>query len=87
LKALLYEERFAIPVDYKFDSQINSVISTKSGDHKIYACISETGDHLFDAFRVLAICIWLKKDFNSTPRMASDWGTGVSSWKRNKKEK
>ncbi len=80
LMAILYEERIRIPQDHKFDNQINQVISTKSGMNTIYACISETGDHLFDAFRVLAICIWLKKDFNQTPKMSSNWGTGVNSW-------
>ena len=80
LMSLLYEERILIPQDPKFDNQINQVISTKSGTNVIYACISETGDHLFDAFRILAICVWLKKDFNNTPKMVSNWGVGVSSW-------
>jgi len=84
LMSLLYEVRLQIPIDHKFDNQINQVISTKSGTNTIYACISETGDHLFDAFRILAICIWLKKDFNQTPKMRSEWGTGASSWMPNK---
>lgn len=79
LKALLYEIRINIPMDYKFDNQVNGVISTKSGSRKIYACISETGDHLFDAFKVFAITQWLKKDFNETPPVNKDWGTGVIS--------
>ena len=80
LMSLLYEERLIIPQDHKFDNQINQVISTKSGTNTIYACISETGDHLFDAFRILAICIWQKNDFCSTPKMALDWGNGAVSW-------
>ncbi len=80
LKVLLYETRINIPIDYKFDEQINSVISTTSGMRKIYACISESGDHLFSSFKTFAIAQWLMKDFNQTPKMTQDWGTGASSW-------
>ena len=86
LKVLLYETRLNIPTDYKLDDQINSVISTTSGTRKTYICISESGDHLFDSFRVFAIAEWLKHSFNDTPRMATEWGSGVSSWVKQKKE-
>jgi len=82
LKILLYESRLHIPFDHKFDSQFSSVVSMNSGTRKMYACISETGDHLFDCFKVLAIAQWLKKDFNSTPSMLSKIGLGISSIKR-----
>lgn len=83
LKTLLYGTRCRIPIDHKFDSQINSVISTKSGTNTIYVCISETGDHLFEAWRVFAIAQWLKKDFNQTkPITNQDWGIGATSWKK-----
>jgi len=79
LKVLLYGTRIHIPIDYKFDNQIASVVSTSSGTRRMYACISQTGDHLFDCFRVFAIAQWLKKDFNMTPDMAITMGLGVSS--------
>jgi len=86
LKALLYETRCNIPKDYKFDMQLDSVISTQSGTRTIYACISVNGDHLFSAWRVFAITQWLKKDFNQTPEMKQERGTGVSSWVTKEKE-
>jgi hypothetical protein len=86
LKVLLYETRVSVPIDYKFDMQFNSVISTTSGTRKIYACVSETGDHLFDAFKVFAISQWVKKDFNQTPKMSQEFCSGVSSWKRKRGE-
>lgn len=88
LKVLLYETRINIPIDYKLEDQLNNVISTKSGMRKLYACISETGDHLWSGWRVFSIAQWLKKDFNQTPKMAEEWATGVSSWvKEESKEK
>ena len=88
LKVLLYENRINIPTDYKLDNQINSVVSTNSGTRKTYLCISESGNHLFDSFKVFAIAQWLKKDFNSTPKMSQEWGSGASSWRPEKnKEK
>ena len=53
---------------------------------KIYACLSETGDHLWSGWKVFAIAQWLKKDFNQTPKMTQEWGTGVSSWSKEKGE-
>jgi len=87
LKVLLYEHRIRIPIDYKFADQINSVISVNSGTRKIYACVSQTGDHLFDAFRIFAIAQWLKKDFNQTPKLRTNWGIGVSNWIKDKDKK
>jgi len=79
LKSLLYEERMEIPKDYKFDSQINSVVASKSGTRMTYECTSTTGDHNWSALRVFAIAQWLKKDFNMTPEITdADWGGGVS---------
>ncbi len=85
LKVLLYETRINIPTDYKLNDQLQKIISTTSGTRKKYMCISESGDHLFSSFRVFAISQWLKKDFNSTPRMSQDWGSGASSWTKGKK--
>ena len=86
LKVLLYEARLNLPTDYKLDDQINSVISTTSGTRKTYLCISESGDHLFDSFRVFAIAEWLKHSFNDTPRMKTEWGSGASSWVKEKEK-
>jgi hypothetical protein len=59
LRDLLYEEgRVDLPIDYKFDSQLNSVISTQSGNRTLYECISSE-DHLFAAFRVFGITEWI----------------------------
>lgn len=79
LKALLYETRMSLPIDYKFDTQINSVIALQSGTRTIYQCVAES-NHLFEAFRVFAISQWLKGDFNQTKPIRKEWGIGVSSW-------
>jgi len=58
LRDLLYEEgKFELPLDYKFDSQLNQVIATQSGNRTLYTCISAE-DHLFAAFRVFGITEW-----------------------------
>lgn len=58
LRDLLYEEgKFELPLDYKFDSQLNQVISTQSGNRTLYTCINAE-DHLFAAFRVFGITEW-----------------------------
>jgi len=81
LKTLLYEGKINIPADdFKFINQINSVICTSTGTRKVYACLSETGDHLFDSFKVFSTAEWLLNSFNETPLMNTDWGCGVSSW-------
>lgn len=86
LKVLLYEERCNLPLDYKFDTQFNSVMSTQSGTRRIYVCVSESGDHLFDAWRVFSIAQWLKKDFKLTKPMRKKRGTGVSNWTKDETE-
>jgi len=84
LKVLLYETRINIPIDYKLQDQLNSVICVTSGTRKTYPCISETGDHLFSGWRVFAICEWLKHSFNDTPKMSQERAIGVCSWIKNK---
>jgi len=59
---LLYAERMYLPMDYKLDIQLNSVISTQSGNRTVYACVSEE-DHLLAAFRVFSIMQW-SNEFN-----------------------
>lgn len=80
LKALLYAGRILMLTDFKLEKQINSVIARTVGSRTVYACVSEDGDHVFDAFKVFAICVWLRKDFNSTPKLSVESGLGVSSW-------
>lgn len=80
LKVLLYEERLKLPLDHKFNAQIGAVVSMQSGTRTVYNCIAQSGDHLFDAFKVLATAEWLKNSFNDTPSMSANWGSGVSSW-------
>jgi len=77
LKKLLYDKKFRIPLDYRFDKQLNAVISKISGTRKMYICPSGIGDHLFDAFRVLAIIIWKIRDFEDIPPTNSSWGLGT----------
>lgn len=81
LKTLLYEGRMILPFDNKLDSQLNAVISTMSGNRKLFQCISSTGNHLFDDFKVFAIMEWLKKSFDDQPQITTQWGIGVSSWR------
>ena len=81
LKTMLYEGRILMPSDFKFEKQINSVISRTVGTRTVYACVSEDGDHVFDAFKVFSICVWLKKDFNATPKLGTDnSGLGASNF-------
>lgn len=59
LKDLLYEEgKVEIPLDFKLDTQLNSIISTQSGNRTLFKCISEE-DHLLAAWKVFAIAEWL----------------------------
>jgi hypothetical protein len=77
-KNLLYNGRIKLPQDFKLETQLSSVISSQSGTRRIYACICQQGDHLFDTFRVFSVSQWLKKDFNQTKPMGSNnWGIGL----------
>ena len=77
LANLLYGGRFIIPVDYKFDSQFSVVMSMISGTRTKFRCVSESGDHLLDAHRVMAIAQWIKKDFNTTPKIENHPSAGA----------
>jgi hypothetical protein len=57
LKDLFYEERIELPLDYKLDSQLNSVVAMQSGNRTTYKCISEE-DHAFQSLQVFAIMAW-----------------------------
>jgi len=85
LKTLLYEGRILMPTDFKFEKQLNYVISRIVGTRTCYECVSPDGDHVWDSFKVFSICQWLKKDFNSTPKLTIESGIGVSSWSHPKK--
>ncbi len=77
LKVLLYEERMLLPMDYKFDVQFNSVVSTQSLSRTIYDVAAEE-DHLFDAFIVFAIAQWDKELSILKPTNTKKWcKTGV----------
>jgi hypothetical protein len=58
LKDLLYSDLMDLPIDYKFDQQINSVVSMQSGTRTTYDCVSQH-DHMFQAFQVFSIAHWL----------------------------
>jgi len=62
LKDLLYNEKIYIPIDYKLDVQLNSVVCSQKSSRISYACICEE-DHLFAAFRVFSIVEWME-EFN-----------------------
>ncbi len=62
LKDLLYDGRVDLPLDYKFDMQVNSVVAMQSGARTIYECISQE-NHLFQAFQVFSIAQWMN-EFN-----------------------
>jgi len=88
LQDMLYNGRCIIPEDFKFDSQFSVVVSMITGNRTKYKCVSQSGDHLFDAWRVFAIALWLKQDFNLTKPVQSDWGNSVGavSWKKGDKK-
>ena len=85
LKVLLYEGRVNIPQDYKFIKQLNSMISRVVGSRTVYACVSEDGDHVIDAWKVFSTAVWLKKDFNSTPVLSTPRGVGACNWATKRK--
>jgi len=60
LKDLLYDNIWQLPLDYKLDKQLNSVIGTQSGNRTIYG-VAGAEDHLFAAARVFAISQWVKQ--------------------------
>lgn len=67
LRDLLYEEgKFELPLDYKLDVQLNSMISTQSGNRTLYHCVSPE-DHLIAAFRVFSISQWINEFVNVKP--------------------
>ena len=57
LKELFYEERLVLPLDYRLDKQLNSVVSSMTGTRTVYECISDE-DHLLAAMRVFSIAQW-----------------------------
>lgn len=58
LKELLYEEKMSLPLDYKLDIQLNSVIAVQNISRIVYSVVSDE-DHLLAAFRVFSIAEWL----------------------------
>jgi len=58
LKDVLYSGVLELPIDYKLDLQLNSVVSMQSGTRTVYSCVSEE-DHLFQSFQVFSIMHWM----------------------------
>jgi len=77
LATIFYDGRCIIPQDYKFDSQFSVVVSMISGTRTKYRCVSESGDHLFDAWKVFSISQWLKADFNQTKPVEKEPSIGI----------
>jgi len=77
LKELFYEGYMLVPLDYRLDVQLNSVISIVSHNRVIYDCVSEE-DHLLAAFRVFAIVQWCNEFNLIKPICIKKWAkTGV----------
>lgn len=57
LQQLLYAGRIELPIDHKFDVQVNSVVALQSGTRVKYMCVAQE-DHLFQSFQVFAIMQW-----------------------------
>lgn len=62
LKDLLYSDIMDLPMDYKLDQQLNSVIAkqSKATNQTLYACVCKE-DHLFQAFQVFSIAHWINE--------------------------
>ena len=54
---LLYEALLFLPLDYKLDEQLDSVVAIIRGNNISYQCASDE-DHLWQAFQVFAIAHW-----------------------------
>lgn len=79
LKKNMYAGRYVIPFDDKLDKQLTFVVSRFSGNRKETQCALEE-DHMFNAWKVLEITIFLKKDFNKTPLMTEEYVRGVTAF-------
>lgn len=58
LKSLFYGNKMEMPIDYKFDSQINQVQAIQMAQRIEYKCVAPA-DHLYQAFQVFSIMQWL----------------------------
>jgi len=66
LQDLLYSERMELPIDYKLDMQLNSVIALQSGSRVTYSCVAQE-NHLFQSFQVFSIAQWNCEFLNIKP--------------------
>lgn len=57
LREMLYNESISIPLDFKLDTQLNSVIAIHGTNRITYPCVAEE-DHLYAAFLVFSIAQW-----------------------------
>ena len=57
LRELFYKEVMMIPVDFKLDEQLNSIIAIQGATRITYPCVASE-DHLYAAFLVFAISQW-----------------------------
>lgn len=77
LKDLLYYEKMEIPMDYKFDAQINQVVAVQSGTRTIYSSLS-ADDHLFQAFQVFSIAHWYNEFNNARGVIKKEFFKGIT---------
>lgn len=77
LRDILYMGKIDLPVDFKFDKQINSVIAQRSkvGTRTLYQCAS-ADDHVFQAFQVFSIADWNNQFINNKNRIKKNYYKG-----------
>jgi hypothetical protein len=66
---LLYEPLVFLPMDYKLDTQLESVVAVPRGNSVTYECLSEE-NHLWQAFEVFSIMQW-KNEFEGFSKTES----------------
>lgn len=77
LRDLLYSGKVDLPVDFKFDKQINSVIAqrSKTGTRTLYQCAS-ADDHVFQSFQVFSIADWQNQFINNKANIKNKYYKG-----------
>jgi hypothetical protein len=77
LRKLIFEDqRFIIPIDYKFDKEFKAIIGARIGNAMRYTSdISQ--DHLHQAFQVLGIMIHKNEANFNNPVKKKKWGLGA----------
>lgn len=78
LKKLLYNQRVNIPFDNRLDMQFTALSNFIFKGNRVCKCLLED-DHLFDAWKVFSIAVWVKKDFGKLKPMQTGRSVGLST--------